>query len=105
MNIYRCSTFIIISFLFIACDSKYIGLNENFPRIINLTEYEIIVNDDKSMFLSSHIEIIDSIAIIQEHEGKYKFIFPYKTTCFAGGHVLRAMPIFAIWVNTRNLVM
>jgi len=24
------------------------------------------------------------------------FIFPYKTTCFAGGHVLRAMPIFVV---------
>tara|TARA_R110002033_G_C3844025_1_gene235069 strand:- start:626 stop:796 length:171 start_codon:yes stop_codon:yes gene_type:complete len=24
------------------------------------------------------------------------FIFPYKTTCFAGGHVLKAMPIFVL---------
>jgi len=75
MNIYRNFTFIIISVLFIACDSDVAGLNENFPRIINLTEYEIIVNDDQSMFLSSHIEIVDSIAVIQEHEGKHKFIF------------------------------
>ena len=33
------------------------------------------------------------------------FIFPYKTTCFAGGHVLMALPIFVVWVNIRNLVM
>jgi hypothetical protein len=33
------------------------------------------------------------------------FIFPYKTTCFAGGHVLLALPIFVVWANIRNLVM
>ena len=28
---------------------------------------------------------------------KYKFIIlSYKTTCFAGGHVLKAMPIFVL---------
>jgi hypothetical protein len=67
--------FICISSLFIACESRKEEKNKNFPKTINLVKYETILNDNNSILLGAHIEIIDSLAIIREYEGEYQFTF------------------------------